>query len=50
MLKPERIEGSDEQLERPAERPREDHSSTVREAIELRGQSTCSAVESPRRC
>ena len=36
MLKPERIEGTDEHLERPAEKPREDHSSTVREAVELR--------------
>ena len=36
MLKLERIEGSDEQLERPAEKSRENRSATVREAVELR--------------
>lgn len=38
MLKPERIKGSDEQLEWPAEKRRENLSATVREAVELRAR------------
>jgi membrane fusion protein (multidrug efflux system) len=49
MLKPERIEGSTDQRERPAQAPRQDGSATAREAVELRAERRESPSLAPAR-